>query len=91
MKTLKIDDLETRKELDHAAMKTLNGGLNLSGQGGLVAPVTAVGGGFFSPQVVTSVPVNVPIAIQLDLDNKLGIDTNVANVIASAASGIAQR
>jgi hypothetical protein len=30
------------------------------------------------------------VSIQLDLDNRLGIDTNVANVIASAASGIAQ-
>jgi hypothetical protein len=90
MKTLKIDDLAIRKELDKASLKAIHGGFNLSGQGGLVAPVTAVGGGFFSPQVVTSVPVNVPVSIQLDLDNRLGIDTNVANVIASAASGIAQ-
>jgi hypothetical protein len=90
MKTLKIDDLETSKELDETTMKNINGGMNLIGQGGQFTPVTAIGGGFFSPQIVTNVPVNVPIAIQLDLDNNLGIDTNVANVIASAASGIAQ-
>ncbi|HSB13472.1 MAG TPA: hypothetical protein VLE22_03375 [Bryobacteraceae bacterium] len=89
MKTVKIDDLETRKDLDAATMKTISGG-NLIGQGGQFTPVTAIGGGIFSPQVVTNVPVNVPIAIQLDLDTNLGIDTKVANVIASAASGITQ-
>lgn len=89
MKTLKIDDLETRKALDAAAMKTITGG-NLIGQGGQFTPVTAIGGGIFSPQVVTNVPVNVPIAIQLDLDTNLDVDTRIANVIASAASGITQ-
>jgi hypothetical protein len=89
MKTVKIDDLETSKDLDAASMKTINGG-NLSGQGGQFTPVTAIGGGIFSPVIVTNAPVNVPIAIQLDLDTNLGIDTRVANVIASAASGIAQ-
>ena len=90
MKTLKIDDLETSRDLDETSMTTVRGGLNLSGQGGQVAPVTGIGGGIFSPTGVTSVPVNVPIAVQLDLDNKIGIDTDIANVIASAASGIAQ-
>jgi hypothetical protein len=89
MKTVKIDDLETRKDLDAASMKSITGG-NVIGQGGQFTPVTAIGGGIFSPQVVTNVPVNVPIAIQLDLDTNLGIDTRVANVMASAASGIAQ-
>ena len=90
MKTLKIDDLQISRELDAASMEGINGGMNLSGQGGQIAPVTAVGGGIFSPQVITSTPVNIPIAIQLDLDTDLGISTDVANVIASAASGISQ-
>lgn len=90
MKTLKIDDLPTQQALDTPALAAVHGGANRIGQGGLSAPVQAVGGGFFSPQVITSVPVNVPIAIALDLDNSFGIDTNVATVIASAASKIAQ-
>lgn len=90
MKTLKIDDLDGPGALDTRAMSALRGGANRVGQGGLSAPVSAFGGGFFSPQVVTSVPVNVPIAIALDLDNTLGIDTNVANVIGAAATRIAQ-
>jgi hypothetical protein len=90
MKTLKINDLEISKDLDDASMKTVSGGMNFGLQGGQLAPVDVAGGGFFSPQVVTSVPVNVPVSIQLDLDTALDLDTSVANVIASAASGISQ-
>ena len=90
MKTLKISDLETTKDLDDASLKSVRGGMNLGAQGGQIAPVGVSGGGFFSPQVVTSVPVNVPVAIQLDLDTALDLDTSVANVIASAYSDIVQ-
>lgn len=90
MKTLKINDLELSKDLDDASMKTVSGGMNFAGQGGQLAPVDVAGGGFFSPQVVTSVPVNVPVAIQLDLDTALDLDNSVANVIASAYSDISQ-
>jgi hypothetical protein len=61
MKTLKISDLEMSKDLDGASMETVSGGMNLGLQGPQVAPVGVAGGGFFSPQVVTSVPVNVPV------------------------------
>jgi len=90
MKTLKINDLEMSKDLDDASMTSVSGGMNFGAQGGQLAPVDVGGGGFFSPTVVTSVPVNVPVSIQLDLDTALDLDTNVANVIASAYSGISQ-
>ena len=90
MKTLKIDDIEISKDLDRDTMSGVSGGMGLIGQGGQGAPVGVVGGGFFSPQVVTSVPVNVPVAISLDLDSALDIDTDIANVVASAYSDIAQ-
>jgi hypothetical protein len=89
MKSLKIDDLETSKDLDEACMKSINGGFGF-GNGDLIAPVAGAGGGIFSPQTIVSVPVYAPVNIALDLDTDLGIDTRVANVIASAASGIAQ-
>ena len=90
MKTLKLDDLEISKDLDRDTMSGVSGGMNLAAQGGQSAPVGAIGGGFFSPQVVTSVPVNIPIAIALDLDTALDIDNDIANVVASAYSGITQ-
>jgi hypothetical protein len=89
MKSLKINDLETTKDLDDASMKTINGGLGF-GNGNLIAPVTGSGGGIFSPQTIVSVPIFVPVNVDVDLDTDLGIDTKVANVIASAAAGIAQ-
>jgi hypothetical protein len=86
---LKIDDLETSKDLDNASMKTINGGLGF-GNGNLIAPITAGAGGIFSPQTIVSVPIYAPVNVAVDLDTDLGIDTKVANVIASASSGIAQ-
>lgn len=89
MKTLKIDDLETTKDLDGASMQAVSGGFGF-GNGDLIAPVAGASGGIFSPQTIVSVPVYAPVNVAIDLDTNLGIDTKVANVIASAASGIAQ-
>jgi hypothetical protein len=94
MTTLKITDLETSTELDREAMIAVSGGMGFNGmaQGGIFSPVANAGGGFSfaSPTTIVSTPINVPIAISLDLDNALDIDTQLSNVVGSSFSGIVQ-
>jgi hypothetical protein len=94
MTTLKITDLETSTELDREAMIAVSGGMgfNSISQGGMFAPVANAGGGFSfaSPTTIVSTPINVPVAISLDLDNTLDIDNQIATVVGSSLTGIVQ-
>jgi hypothetical protein len=91
MKTLNINDLEISKDLDDASMKSVTGGMFGLGQvAGQQSPLDVAGGGIFSPTVVTSVPVNTQVGVVVDLDTALDLENSVANVIASAYSGIGQ-
>lgn len=94
MTTLKITDLETSTELDREAMIAVSGGMgfNSISQGGMFAPVANAGGGFSfaSPTTIVSTPINVPVAISLDLDNALDIDNQIATVVGSSLTGIVQ-
>jgi hypothetical protein len=86
MKTLQINDLDYSDEIDESSMSAVSGGMNFGVQGPQAAPVGVLGGGFFSPQIVTSVPVNVPVSVQLDLDTALDLENRIGTVVASAAS-----
>jgi Iap family predicted aminopeptidase len=66
--TMMIKDLEVSKDLASEELSAVRGGANSIVQGGQYAPVAVQGGGFFSPQVVTSVPVNAPVAVLTDND-----------------------
>jgi hypothetical protein len=94
MTTLKITDLETSTELDREAMIAVSGGMgfNSISQGGMFAPVANAGGGFSfaSPTTIVSTPINVPVAINLDLDTALDIDSQIATVVGSSFTGIVQ-
>ncbi|MEN8762973.1 MAG: hypothetical protein ABF290_11120 [Thiogranum sp.] len=94
MTTLKITDLETSTELDREAMIAVSGGMgfNSISQGGMFAPVANAGGGFSfaSPTTIVSTPINVPVAISLDLDSALDIDNQVSSLVGSSFSGIVQ-
>jgi hypothetical protein len=88
MNTLKIDDLETNKDLDVASMKTTTGGKfdeNVLDLGGLTTGAFAFGGGnrLFSPEVATIVPINMPLGIQVNASPT--IDLDIASMIDSAA------
>ncbi|MGD8617239.1 MAG: hypothetical protein PVI91_16500 [Gammaproteobacteria bacterium] len=85
-----IKDLEMKKELASEELSEVRGGANIIKQGGQYAPVAVQGGGFFSPQVVTSAPVNAPVAVLSDNDLKLDLETNVANVAQSLGTLIRQ-
>jgi hypothetical protein len=94
MTTLKITDLETSTELDREAMIAVSGGMGFNGisQGGMFAPVANAGGGFSfaSPTTIVSTPINVPVAISLDLDSALDIDNQVSSLVGSSFTGIVQ-
>ena len=94
MTTLKITDLETSTELDREAMIAVSGGMgfNSISQGGMFAPVANAGGGFSfaSPTTIVSTPINVPVAISLDLDSALDIDNQVSSLVGSSFTGIVQ-
>jgi len=94
MTTLKITDLESSSELDREAMIAVSGGMGFNGiaQGGIFSPVAHAGGGFSfaSPTTIVSTPINVPVAINLDLDNALDIDSQISNVVGSSFTGIVQ-
>ena len=85
-----IKDLEMSKELASEELSEVRGGANSIVQGGQYAPVAVQGGGFFSPQVVTSAPVNAPVAQINDNDLDLSIETKVANVAQSLGTLIWQ-
>ncbi len=85
-----IKDLEMRKDLASEELSAVRGGANTIEQGGQNAPVTAASAGFFSPQIVTSVPVNAPVAVLLDNDLDLSLETKVANVTQSLGTLIGQ-
>ena len=85
-----IKDLEMNKELASEALSDVRGGANSIVQGGQYAPVAVQGGGFFSPQVVTSAPVNAPVAQINDNDLDLSIENKVANVAQSLGTLIWQ-
>jgi hypothetical protein len=90
MTALTITDLGPSAELDREAMTAVRGGFNAAMLGGQSAPQTIGGGfGFFSPVTAVNTPVNVPIAIQLDMDSVFDINTSIANVIGSMNTGIA--
>ena len=78
-----IKDLEMSIELAREELSDVRGGANSIVQGGQYAPVAVQGGGFFSPQVVTSAPVNAPVAQINDNDLRLDIDTKTANIAQS--------
>ena len=78
-----IKDLEMSKELAREELSDVRGGANSIVQGGQYAPVAVQGGGFFSPQVVTSAPVNAPVAQINDNDLHLDIDNKTANIAQS--------
>jgi hypothetical protein len=94
MTILKITDLESSTELDREAMIAISGGMGFNGisQGGMFAPVAHAGGGFSfaSPTTIVSTPINVPIAVSLDLDNALDIDNQISSVVGSSFTGIVQ-
>ena len=85
-----IKDLEVSKDLASEELSAVRGGANSIVQGGQYAPVAVQGGGFFSPQVVTSVPVNAPVAVLTDNDLKLDLDTNIATVAQSLGTLVRQ-
>jgi hypothetical protein len=85
-----IKDLEMSKELASEELSEVRGGANSIVQGGQYAPVAVQGGGFFSPQVVTSAPVNAPVAQINDNDLDLSIENKVANVAQSLGTLIWQ-
>jgi len=85
-----IKDLEMSKELASEELSDVRGGANSIVQGGQYAPVAVQGGGFFSPQVVTSAPVNAPVAQINDNDLDLSIENKVANVAQSLGTLIWQ-
>ena len=78
-----IKDLEMSKELASEELSDVRGGANSIVQGGQYAPVAVQGGGFFSPQVVTSAPVNAPVAQINDNDLDLDIQNKTANIAQS--------
>jgi Iap family predicted aminopeptidase len=88
--TMMIKDLEVSKDLASEELSAVRGGANTIVQGGQYAPVAVQGGGFFSPQVVTSVPVNAPVAVLTDNDLKLDLETNVATVAQSLGTLVRQ-
>ena len=78
-----IKDLEMSKELASEELSEVRGGANSIVQGGQYAPVAVQGAGFFSPQVVTSAPVNAPVAQINDNDLDLDIQNKTANIAQS--------
>jgi hypothetical protein len=78
-----IKDLEMSKELASEELSDVRGGANSIVQGGQYAPVAVQGSGFFSPQVVTSAPVNAPVAQINDNDLHLDIENKTANIAQS--------
>jgi hypothetical protein len=72
---LMIKDLSAKKELDAKEMSGVRGGSILPSQGGLTqnfAPVQALSGlSIGSPQTNTNVGINVPLAINTDVDLKV--------------------
>ena len=94
MSNLQISDLESSAELDRAAMTAISGGMGFNGmaQGGIFSPVSSAGGGFSfaSPTTIVSTPINVPVAVNLDLDNALDIENQISNILGSSHTGIEQ-
>ena len=86
-----IKDLEMSKDLDRDALSAVRGG-NAIQQGGIVAPVTNVGGGFSfaSPTTIVSTPVNAPTAVLNDNDLYLDIVNNSATVLGSLGTVVEQ-
>ena len=85
-----IKDLEVSKDLASEELSAVRGGANTIVQGGQIAPVAVLGGGFFSGQTVTNAPVNAPVAQISDNDLKLDLTNNTANVLASAFTKVHQ-
>ena len=70
---LMIQDLSTRKELDHAAMSSVRGGNAIAVVGGNSANV--VGGGIFSPTTVAQIG---PVVTNVDASSHLKLDLPTA-------------
>jgi hypothetical protein len=72
---LMIKDLSAKKELDAKEMSAVRGGSIVTNQGGqtqIFSPVQANGGlSIGSPQTNTNVGINVPLAINTDVDLKV--------------------
>ncbi len=89
---MKIQDLEMRKELKADELSAVRGGSNSISNGSLYAPVAAAGGfSFASPQTVVSAPVYAPTNVLQDNDTHVKVDTNTANILGSALTGVFQR
>lgn len=94
MSNLQITDLESSAELDREAMTAISGGMgfNSIAQGGMLSPVSHAGGGFSfaSPTTIVSTPINVPVAVNLDLDTALDIENQISNILGSAGTATVQ-
>jgi hypothetical protein len=86
-----IKDLEMSKELAGEELSEVRGGANtlvqISEQN---APVSVAGGGVFSPQIVTSAPVNTQVGQIVDNDLTLNLNNKLANVVGSLDTYILQ-
>jgi hypothetical protein len=85
MKSLTIKDLEINKDLTGEELSAVRGGFNFGAQGGQTvgaAGLLSIG----SPVIA----VNVPALTQLDIHPVTSIDLNLANIVASAGTGVLQ-
>jgi hypothetical protein len=85
MKSLMIKDLEISKDLTGEELSTVRGGFNFGAQGG-----QAVGAGGLLSIGSPVIAVNVPSLTQLDIHPVTNVDLNLANIVASAGTGVLQ-
>jgi hypothetical protein len=85
MKSLTIKDLEMNKDLTGEELSAVQGGFNFGAQGGQTvgaASLLSIG----SPVIA----VNVPSLTQLDIHPEVNLNLNLANIVASAGTGVLQ-
>ena len=85
MKSLTIKDLEISKELTREELSAVRGGFEFGAQGGQTvgaASLLSIG----SPVIA----VNLPTLTQTNVNPVTNIDLNLANIIASANTGVLQ-
>jgi hypothetical protein len=82
MTALKIQDLEVSKDLTRKDLAAVRGGFNAA----LIGGQTVFGGGILSPTIA----VNTPTLSQISVAPVTIVDLNLANIIASANTGVLQ-